>query len=70
MLGNTEFNTVYDGEWARYDYAYRVRSVWRLREPIDRAMEERYGLQSPPRGVTYVPVALAAQVVWNEQECV
>ncbi|KAJ7499402.1 hypothetical protein FB451DRAFT_37216 [Mycena latifolia] len=71
MLGNAEFNSVRDGEWAGYDYAYRVRSVWRLKEPIGLAvMKERYGIGGAPRGMMYLPEAIAADVVWDQQECV
>ncbi|KAJ6567361.1 hypothetical protein DFH09DRAFT_1363525 [Mycena vulgaris] len=69
--GNAEFNGVRDGEWAGYDYAYRVRSVWRLRAPIGLGvLGERYGMGGAPRGVTDVPEDMKAAVVWDEQECV
>ncbi|KAJ7762762.1 hypothetical protein DFH07DRAFT_956661 [Mycena maculata] len=45
-LGNAEFNTVRDGEWERYDYPYRVRSVWWLKEAIGlQDMKHRFGMK-------------------------
>jgi hypothetical protein len=70
-LGNAEFNSERGGEWERYDYAYRIRSVWRIRAPIDlKGMKEKYGLKGAPRGLVYVPKLMAEEVVWDEQECV
>ncbi|KAJ7096490.1 hypothetical protein C8R43DRAFT_264088 [Mycena crocata] len=70
-IGNAEFNTERGGEWERYDYAYRIRSVWKIKEPISlKAMEERYGLKGAPRGLVYVPELMASEVRWEEQECV
>ncbi|KAJ7037823.1 hypothetical protein C8F04DRAFT_1393490 [Mycena alexandri] len=70
-LGNAEFNTERGGEWERYDYAYRIRSVWRIKEPIDlKTMKQKYGINGPPRGLVYVPELLASEVAWEEQECV
>ncbi|KAJ7666543.1 hypothetical protein B0H17DRAFT_1143058 [Mycena rosella] len=45
MLGNAELNSVRGGEWTGYDYAYRVRSVWRVKEAIGLTeMKEAYGI--------------------------
>ncbi|KAJ7666538.1 hypothetical protein B0H17DRAFT_1089613 [Mycena rosella] len=71
MLGNAEFNSVRGGEWTGYDYAYRVRSVWRVKEAIGLTeMKKAYGIGGAPRGMVYVPEGMKAAVVWNEQECV
>ncbi|KAJ6494717.1 hypothetical protein C8R47DRAFT_1184844 [Mycena vitilis] len=70
-IGNAEFNTERGGEWERYDYAYRVRSVWRIRAPITlQTMREKYGLKGAPRGLVYVPPLMASDIAWEEQECI
>ncbi|KAJ7655221.1 hypothetical protein DFH06DRAFT_1201943 [Mycena polygramma] len=70
-LGNTEFNSERGGDWERCDYAYRIRSVWRIKIPISlKAMKEQYGLKGAPRGLVYVPELLASDVLWDQQECV
>ncbi|KAJ7271177.1 hypothetical protein C8J57DRAFT_1320979 [Mycena rebaudengoi] len=56
-LGNAEFNTQRDGEWERYDYAYRILSVWKIKQPIGvKMMKEKYDM--------------ASDVAWEQQECV
>ncbi|KAJ6463900.1 hypothetical protein C8R45DRAFT_877862 [Mycena sanguinolenta] len=70
-IGNAEFNTERGGEWERYDYAYRIRSVWRIKEPIGlKTMKEKYDLKGAPRGLVYVPELMASEVIWDQQECV
>ncbi|KAF7366704.1 hypothetical protein MSAN_00928500 [Mycena sanguinolenta] len=70
-IGNAEFNTERGGEWERYDYAYRIRSVWRIKEPIGlKTMKEKYGVKGAPRALVYVPELMASEVVWDQQECV
>jgi predicted transcriptional regulator len=70
-IGNAEFNTEHGGEWERYDYAYRIRSVWKIKEPISlKEMKEKYDLKGAPRGLVYVPELLGSEVVWDQQECV
>ncbi|KAJ7506677.1 hypothetical protein B0H11DRAFT_239529 [Mycena galericulata] len=70
-LGNAEFNTQRDGEWARYDYAYRIWSVWKIKEPISlKTMKGVYGMKGAPRGLVYVPERMKNEVVWQQQECV
>ncbi|KAJ7122907.1 hypothetical protein C8R44DRAFT_918636 [Mycena epipterygia] len=55
-----------------YDYAYRVRSVWRVREPVGlAAMRDEHGITVDgvrPRGLGYVPDLLTKAVVWDQQE--
>jgi hypothetical protein len=70
-IGNADFNTERGGEWERYDYAYRIRSVWRIKEPIGlKVMKDKYGLKGAPRGLVYVPELMASEVIWDQQECV
>jgi predicted transcriptional regulator len=69
-LGNKEFNERHK-DWAGYDYAYRIRSVWKLNTPIglDR-MKTMFGMKGPPRGLVYTPATILGQVRWNEQEMI
>ncbi|KAJ7719944.1 hypothetical protein B0H16DRAFT_1605558 [Mycena metata] len=70
-IGNAEFNTERGGEWERYDYAYRIRSVWKISEPISlKMMKEKYGFKGAPRGLVYVPEIMESEVDWEQQECV
>ncbi|KAJ6626005.1 hypothetical protein B0H10DRAFT_1781963 [Mycena sp. CBHHK59/15] len=70
-LGNAEFNTQRDGEWERYDYAYRIRSVWRIKQPINlKLMKDKYGIKGAPRGLIYVPPMMASEVLWDQQLCI
>lgn len=68
-LGNKEFNKRHP-DWDGYDYAYRVRSVYRLFIPITLAeMKATYGIKSAPRGLVYTPQVLLRAVDWQAQEC-
>ncbi|KAK7438458.1 hypothetical protein VKT23_018071 [Stygiomarasmius scandens] len=69
-LGNKQFNEVRDGDWERVDYAYGVRSVYKLREPISlHDMKEKYGFKMAPRGLVYVNEEIKRNVIWDEQIC-
>jgi len=66
--GNKEFNERHQ-DWDGYDFAYRVRSVYKLRRPIGlQEFKLRYGVKGPPRGLVYVPDSLLKDVVWSDQE--
>ncbi|CAL1707544.1 unnamed protein product [Somion occarium] len=66
-LGNAEFNNRHP-DWKGYDYAYRIRSVYKLRKPITlRHMKSIYGIKGAPRGLIYVPPKLLQDVSWNAQ---
>jgi predicted transcriptional regulator len=68
--GNKEFNERHK-DWDKYNFAYRVRSVYRLRTPIKLLdMKKKYGIKGAPRGLVYVPHALLEAVQWREQECI
>lgn len=68
--GNCEFNTFHK-DWEGYDFAYRIRSVRRLRQPLTLArLKETYGFKLAPRGLVYLPPKIAADVPWQEQELV
>ncbi|KAJ6558458.1 hypothetical protein DFH09DRAFT_1084015 [Mycena vulgaris] len=70
-IGNAQFNTERGGEWERYDYAYRIRSVWKIKDPIAlKIMKDTYNLKGAPRGLIYVPELMASTVVWEQQEYV
>lgn len=67
-LGNREFNERRK-DWERYDYAYRVRSVWRLTKPVPLAdIKAKYAIKGAPRSLVYLPSQLAHDVVWYEQQ--
>ncbi|KAF5364035.1 hypothetical protein D9756_001001 [Leucocoprinus leucothites] len=68
--GNKEFNERHK-DMVRCDFAYRVRSVYRLVEPIKLAeMKARYGIKIAPRGMIYTPESIKKVVKWREQKCV
>ncbi|KAL7418798.1 hypothetical protein Q5752_006481 [Cryptotrichosporon argae] len=66
-LGNAEFNARHV-DWVGYDYAYPLRSCWKLVTPVSLASLKTYGVGGAPRGMVYVPERLKQEVVWNEQE--
>ncbi|KAK8052274.1 hypothetical protein PG993_003659 [Apiospora rasikravindrae] len=69
-LGNTEYNNR-DPEWDGYDYAYKITSVYELRQAIPLAdMKREYGFKSAPQGLVYLPQLLGEQVDWREQRLV
>lgn len=44
-LGNKEFNEFHK-DMDRYDYAYRIRSVYRLRKPLSlQTLKQHYGMK-------------------------
>ncbi|KAJ7118888.1 hypothetical protein C8R44DRAFT_185534 [Mycena epipterygia] len=69
-LGNKEFNTFHT-DWKGYDFAYRVRSVYEILDPISLAkMKSQYGCKGAPRGLIYLPEGIAKDVPWKLQKCV
>jgi hypothetical protein len=69
-LGNKEYNTFHI-DWEGYDFAYRVRSVYEIIEPITLAkMKSRYGCKGAPRGLIYLPEGIANDVPWKSQKCI
>ena len=67
-LGNKEFNERHK-DLEGYDYAYRIRSVWKLKQPIGlQRMKTAFGVKAAPRGLIYVPATILAHVRWDEQE--
>lgn len=69
-LGNKEFNERHK-DWEQYDFAYRIRSVYRLVKPIKLAtLKETYGVKGAPRGLVYTPKALLYDVKWGTQACI
>ena len=66
-LGNKEYNSRHK-DCDRYDFAYRVKSVWRIQEPITLAvMKKKFGIKIAPRGLIYVPPKMAVEVPWEDQ---
>lgn len=69
-LGNKEFNER-QKDWDGYDFAYRVRSVYRIRKPISLSdLKSKYGIRGAPRGLVYVPTDILTDVVWRDQELI
>lgn len=68
-VGNKEFNERHE-DWAGYDFAYRLRSLYMLKAPIKLAeLKEKYGIKAAPRGLVYTPEALLRDVKWKDQIC-
>ncbi|KAK0632063.1 hypothetical protein B0T14DRAFT_20410 [Immersiella caudata] len=67
-LGNAEFNSRHK-DWDGYGFAYKIVSVYELRKPISlAAMRSEYGIRAAPRGLVYLPQAVAKRVVWRQQK--
>ena len=50
------------------DYAYRILSVWELKQHIPLAALQRdYGFESAPRGLVYLPKSIDEDVAWDQQ---
>ncbi|VBB79664.1 Putative protein of unknown function [Podospora comata] len=68
--GNAEFNNRHR-DWAGYNSAYKIVSVYELRKPISlAAMRGEYGFKSAPRGLVYLPQSVAKRVAWRQQKLV
>ncbi|KAK7955689.1 uncharacterized protein PG986_004911 [Apiospora aurea] len=69
-LGNAEYNNR-DPEWDGYDYAYKITSVYELRQAIPLTdMKQDYGFKSAPQGLVYLPKLLGERVDWREQKLI
>ena len=69
-LGNADYNTFHP-TFGGYNYAYRVISCYKLRQPIKlERMKDTYGIGGAPRGMVYVPQEMMQHVKREEQECV
>jgi predicted transcriptional regulator len=67
-LGNREFNECHK-DWDGYDWAYHIKSVWRLKKPLTlKELGDKYGFKSAPRGLVYLPKELKRDVAWDQQE--
>ena len=61
-LGNWEYNTGHE-DWEGYDYAYKIKSVYQLHEPITlQTLQVKYDFKSAPRGWKYTPKSLVDSV--------
>ena len=50
---------------------YRVRSVYKIIEPISLAkVKSRYGCKAAPRGLIYLPEGIPNDVPWKSQKCI
>lgn len=69
-LGNVDFNNR-DPNWDGYDFAYKIVSVYELREPLSlQAMKGRYGFKAAPRELVYLPESIRASFDWKMQKLV
>lgn len=69
-LGNVEFNTGHE-DWAGYDFAYKMVTVYDLRQPITlKDMKENYGFKSAQRGFMYLPKSIRDSYDWTQQKLV
>lgn len=69
-LGNVEFNTGHK-DWDGYDYAYKMVTVYELRQPITlKEMKEKHGFKSAPRGFMYLPTSISDCHDWKQQRLV
>ncbi|KAF8056308.1 hypothetical protein FPV67DRAFT_1532175 [Lyophyllum atratum] len=67
-LGNQQFNERHR-DWAACDFAYFVRSVYRIHEPVTlQELKIRYGMKGAPRGLVYVPEGMVRGVPWDAQQ--
>ncbi|KAH6994997.1 PUA-like domain-containing protein [Ilyonectria destructans] len=67
-LGNVEFNTRHK-DWDGYDFAYKIVSVYELRQPISlEMMRAEFGFKSAPRGLVYLPKEIFNSVNWKQQK--
>ncbi|KAJ0416718.1 PUA-like domain-containing protein [Aspergillus carlsbadensis] len=69
-LGNAEFNT-HAKDWEGYDFAYKIDTVYELREPISlQELKEKHGFKSAPRGGVYLPLSISDSVDWKQQKLI
>jgi len=69
-IGNKEYSTFHN-DWKGYDFAYRVRSVYKIIEPITLdKMKSRYGCKGAPRGLIYLPDRIPNNIPWKSQKCI
>ncbi|GBE78514.1 hypothetical protein SCP_0114030 [Sparassis crispa] len=55
----------------RYDYAYRIRSVYKLKKPSGiTELKARYRIKAAPRGIIYLSAKVSEDIVWSAQECI
>jgi predicted transcriptional regulator len=66
-LGNKEYNEFHK-DWDRYDFAYKILSVYKLDKPVTLAdLKKDFGLGGAPQGMVYTPSSLTAKVLWQKQ---
>ena len=66
-LGNKLFNERHP-DWDGHGYAYEIKSVYELREPLTLAMlREQYGLKGALRGMRYVTPEMMTAVPLEDQ---
>ncbi|TVY13529.1 hypothetical protein LARI1_G008157 [Lachnellula arida] len=66
-LGSKEFNG-FHRDWDRYDFAYKILSVYKLNEPVTlAALKQDHGLGGAPQRVVYAPLSLTESVPWHKQ---
>lgn len=68
-VGNSGFNN-YEVDFAGYDYAYPIKSCWRITRPVSLLQLKAHGIKGAPWGMVYVSESLMENVKWNEQELI
>ena len=66
---NKEFNDGTEPDWSGKMYAYKVRSCYKVRDPLSlEKLKKTYHYGSAPRGMVYVTEKLMEDIIWNEQD--
>ncbi|KAL4911133.1 PUA-like domain-containing protein [Aspergillus multicolor] len=69
-LGNAKFNK-HAKDWEGYDFAYKIDSVYELREPITlEELKGKHGFKSAPRGRVYLPLSISKSADWKKQKLI
>ncbi|KAG7098224.1 hypothetical protein E1B28_000191 [Marasmius oreades] len=69
-VGNREFN-MFQKDWNGLDYAYRVKGVWALNQPLTlQTLKQRFGMKGPPRALMYVPKIILEAITSVDQQCI
>lgn len=67
--GNHEYNSR-ASDWEGYDYAYRIRSVYKIKEPISVEQMQSLHRIRPPQGRLILPRSIKDQHPVNQQSLV
>jgi len=66
---NKEFNEGIEPDWSRTLYAYKVRSCYKIRNPISlQELKKTYQYSGAPRGMVYITNQMMEDIIWHDQE--